>query len=61
MVAWTNTYNGKAKVFATTLGHNNETVADSRYLDLVTRGLLWSVGKLDEAHLRPAKKVLLDR
>ena len=60
VVAWTNTYNGKTKVFATTLGHNNATVADSRYLDLVTRGLLWSVDKLDEAHLKPAKKVLLD-
>jgi type 1 glutamine amidotransferase len=61
VVAWTNTYNGKTKVFATTLGHNNETVADERYLDLVTRGLLWSVDKLDEAHLKPAKKVLLDQ
>ena len=61
VVAWTNTYNGKAKVFATTLGHNNQTVDDPRYLDLVTRGLLWSVGKLDEAHLKPAKKVLLDQ
>ncbi|MCE9530224.1 MAG: ThuA domain-containing protein, partial [Planctomycetes bacterium] len=60
IVAWTNTYNGKAKVFATTLGHNNATVEDARYLDLVTRGLLWSVGKLDEAHLKPAKKVLID-
>jgi peroxiredoxin len=28
IVAWTNTYNGKTKVFATTLGHNNDTVAD---------------------------------
>src|SRR5205823_12645044 len=60
VVAWTNRYNGKARVFATTLGHNNETVADPRYPDLVTRGLLWSVGKLDEAHLRPATKVLLE-
>lgn len=60
VVAWTNTYNGKTKVFATTLGHNTDTVGDPRYLDLVTRGLLWSVGKLDEAHLKPAKKVLLD-
>ena len=60
VVAWTNTYQGKTKVFATTLGHNNETVGDARYLDLVTRGLLWSVGKLDDAHLKPAKKVLLD-
>lgn len=60
IVAWTNTYNGKAKVFATTLGHNNATVSDDRYLDLVARGLLWSVGKLDDAHLKPATKVLLD-
>jgi hypothetical protein len=60
IVVWTNTYNGKAKVFGTTLGHNNETVADPRYLDLVTRGLLWSVDKLDDAHLKPAKKVLMD-
>ena len=57
---WTNTYNGKTKVFSTTLGHNNETVGDARYLDLLTRGLLWSVGKLDEAHLKPAAKVMLD-
>ena len=41
-------YNGKTKVFATTLGHNNETVADARYLDLVTRGLLWATGHLAE-------------
>lgn len=61
VVAWTNTYNGKAKVFATTLGHNTATVADDRYLDLVTRGLLWSVGKLSPEYLKPAKKVLLDR
>ena len=61
IVAWTNTYNGKTKVFATTLGHNNETVADAKYLDLVTRGLLWSVGKLDETHLKPAAKVLLEK
>lgn len=57
---WTNTYKGKTKVFATTLGHNNATVEDAKYLDLVARGLLWSVGKLDEAHLKPAKKVLLN-
>ena len=60
VVAWTNTYQGKTKVFATTLGHNNDTVADPRYLDLVTRGLLWSVGKLEPAYLKPAKQVMLD-
>jgi len=50
VVAWTNNYQG-AKVFATTLGHNNATVEDSRYLDLVARGLLWSCDKLNEQYL----------
>jgi type 1 glutamine amidotransferase len=53
VAVWTNTYNKKTRVFATTLGHNNETVADARYLDLVTRGLLWSVDKLDDRYLKP--------
>ncbi|MES2925080.1 MAG: ThuA domain-containing protein [Verrucomicrobiota bacterium] len=49
VVVWTNEYgNKKTRVFSTTLGHNNETVSDSRYLDLVTRGLLWSCNKLDK-------------
>ena len=53
VVAWTNAYGeGKTKVFATTLGHDNATVADARYLNFVTRGLLWSVGKLDEKHFK---------
>ena len=45
---WTNTYDKKTRVFATTLGHNNDTVADDRYLDLVTRGLLWATGHLTD-------------
>lgn len=56
VVAWTNTYRGKTRVFATTLGHNNDTVADDRYLDLVTRGLLWSVDRLDDSSRSPAKE-----
>lgn len=47
VVAWANEY-GKGRVFSTTLGHNNATVADPRFLDLVTHGLLWSVGKLTD-------------
>ena len=47
VVAWVNTYKNKTRVFSTTIGHNNETVADARYLDLVTRGLLWACDKLD--------------
>ena len=49
VVAWTNEYGPKkTRVFSTTIGHNNTTVEDARYLDLVTRGVLWSAGKLDE-------------
>jgi uncharacterized protein len=44
-VIWTNTH-GKARVFVTTLGHNNEMMANPVYLDLVTRGLLWVVGRV---------------
>jgi len=52
VVVWTNTYNKKTRVFATTLGHNNTTVEDPRYLTLVTRGLLWSCDKLDDKYLK---------
>lgn len=49
VVAWTNEYGpNKTKIFSTTLGHNTATVADDRYLDLVTRGLLWTTGHIDE-------------
>jgi hypothetical protein len=48
VVAWVNDYKG-TRVFSTTIGHNNATVEDARYLDLVTRGLLWACGKLDDA------------
>jgi hypothetical protein len=47
VVAWSNDYHG-SRIFSTTLGHNNATVADGRYLDLVTRGLLWATDKLDK-------------
>ncbi|MFK5923648.1 MAG: ThuA domain-containing protein [Verrucomicrobiota bacterium] len=42
VVVWTNEYGpNKTRIFSTTIGHNTETVADDKYLDLVTRGLLW--------------------
>ena len=47
VVAWTNEFGpNKTKIFSTTIGHNNDTVADARYLDMVTRGVLWAAGKL---------------
>jgi len=52
VVAWTNETAG-AKSFSTTIGHNTETVKNDRYLDLITRGLLWSCDKLDAEYLTP--------
>jgi putative membrane-bound dehydrogenase-like protein len=54
VVAWTNEKQG-ARSFSTTIGHNNDTVADARYLDLVTRGLLWACDKLTPDYLTPFK------
>lgn len=39
---WTNQFD-KGRVFGTTLGHHNETVGDAKFLDLLARGLQWSV------------------
>ena len=46
VVIWLNE-DGKTRVFATTLGHSNDTMKQDVYLDLVTRGLLWACDKLD--------------
>lgn len=43
---WTNRVGpGNARVFATTLGNATSTLRDPRYLDLVARGLIWSLGE----------------
>ncbi|MBL9169165.1 MAG: ThuA domain-containing protein [Verrucomicrobiales bacterium] len=42
---WVSQY-GKARVFGTTVGHYNHTMQEPVYLDLVTRGVLWSCDKL---------------
>ncbi|QDV25534.1 ThuA domain-containing protein [Aureliella helgolandensis] len=47
VVAWTNLYGpNQTRIFSTSLGHQNDTVADARYLELVVRGLLWSTQNL---------------
>lgn len=58
VVIWTNEYGpNKTRVWSTSLGHNNATVEDAKYLDLVTRGLLWSCDKLNNSWLKvPAVK-----
>ena len=52
VVAWVNESQG-ARSFSTTIGHNTETVQDARYLELVTRGLLWACNKLTPEYLTP--------
>ncbi|MFO0821493.1 MAG: ThuA domain-containing protein [Pirellulales bacterium] len=52
VVTWVNEY-GSTRVFCTTLGHNTATVSDPKYLELVTRGLLWSCDKLNDQYLKP--------
>jgi type 1 glutamine amidotransferase len=46
-IIWTNTH-GKARVFVTSLGHNTEMIANPLYLELVTRGLLWTIHRLQD-------------
>ncbi|MEM9365055.1 MAG: ThuA domain-containing protein [Planctomycetota bacterium] len=51
VVAWTHHYGpNKTRIFSTSLGHQNETVADARYMDLVTKGVLWVTGRLAKTH-----------
>ncbi len=50
-ITWVNRF-GSTRVFSTSLGHFNETVSDDRYLDLVTRGVLWACDRLDATHLK---------
>ena len=46
-VMWTNTY-GKARVFGTTYGHSKETFADETFLNVLTKGIQWSAGRIKE-------------
>jgi uncharacterized protein len=45
-VIWTNDFGG-TRVFGTTYGHTNETFENKVFLDLLTRGILWSAGRID--------------
>ena len=47
VTAWTNIYKGKTRVFSNTIGHNNDTVSDDRYLNFVARGVLWATDHLN--------------
>ena len=47
-VCWVNQY-GKARVFATTLGHNMLTIGQNDYQHLLANGVLWACDKLDDS------------
>lgn len=47
LTVWTNEY-GKGRIFGTTIGHHNETMATDEYLNIVANGVLWAAGKLNE-------------
>ena len=44
---WTNLYK-ESKVFGMSLGHHNETMQAKEYQDVLSRGVLWTVGKLQD-------------
>ncbi|MCC9603024.1 ThuA domain-containing protein [Stieleria sp. JC731] len=56
VIGWTNLYGPEqTRIFSTSLGHQNGTVEDARYLDFIARGLLWSTGNLnDDGTANPA-------
>lgn len=45
-VIWVNDFHG-TRIFGTSFGHSDDTFSDPVFLDLVTRGILWSAGKLE--------------
>ena len=52
-VIWKHPY-GKGRVFGTTIAHNNATMEDPVYLNMLTRGLLWACDKLgDDGEPKP--------
>ena len=54
---WVNAYGpNKTRVFATTIGHHNETMMQAEYMEMITRGFLWAAGKPVAESLKPAKK-----
>ncbi len=57
---WTNMYSDKTRVFGTTIGHHNETMSEEKYLDFLTRGLLWACDKLNDDYLTPAKELKIE-
>ena len=54
---WVNEFGpNKTRVFATTIGHHNETMLQDQYMEMITRGLLWATGQPVAGNLNSAKK-----
>lgn len=51
---WTNKYKKDTRVFCTTVGHYNETMVEPRYLDMMTKGILWAAGRDPDKDFHPA-------
>lgn len=53
---WVNEYGpNKTRVFGTTIGHHNETMMQDQYMEMITRGFLWAVGKPVAENLKTSK------
>lgn len=46
----------KTRVFATSIGHHNETMLEANYMEMLTRGFLWASGKPVSENLKTAKQ-----
>lgn len=54
---WAHEYGpNKTRVFATTIGHHNETMMEANYMEMLTRGFLWAAGKSVSENLKPSAK-----
>jgi len=53
-IVWTHEYGPKnVRIWSTSLGHFNETVADGRYLDMLTNGVVWTLNRDDLRKKQP--------
>ncbi|MEZ7844137.1 MAG: ThuA domain-containing protein [Opitutales bacterium] len=54
---WVNEFGpNKTRVFATTIGHHNETMLQNQYMQMITRGLLWAAGQPVAENINSVKK-----
>ncbi|HAV14215.1 MAG TPA: hypothetical protein DCX06_12095 [Opitutae bacterium] len=53
---WVSYYGpNKTRVFATTIGHHNETMMEANYMQMLTRGFLWAAGRPVAENLKTSK------